>query len=269
MASPSDFNLMDAMKQHLPQYIINCFLAAGYDTCGVIATMTVSSTPGNKDSIEEIQTYIVNECPDDLKYRHMENPAAGAAKFPPGHIILIKKFINYVKVQQTACPRKRKPESGTCTGVSKRSKVKRMSAPSTPLEDMYEYVCHNIVKWQRGQKPPLSTLVEHKHYEIDLKVISDNDIKSCIVCKPCGNTIQLQYRSEKSKELGELMISNWYRHVKECKNLHSKESNSVITSFFSCQSVNTKDHCIQNRDKESAEANTISDHSQAKEPVFR
>ena len=80
-------------------------------TRDVIATMTVSSTPGNKDSIEEIQTYIVNECPNDLKYCHMENPAAGAAKFPPGHIILIKKFINYVKVQPTACPRKRKPES--------------------------------------------------------------------------------------------------------------------------------------------------------------
>ena len=92
-----------------------------HDTCDVIATMTVSSTSGNKNSIEEIQTYIVNEYPDNLKYRHMENPAAGAA---PGHIILIKNFINYVKVQRTACPRKRKPESGTCTGVSKRSKVK-------------------------------------------------------------------------------------------------------------------------------------------------
>lgn len=46
------------------QYIMNCFIAAGYDTAGIIACMTVSDPPGNNDSIYEMQRYIGMECPD-------------------------------------------------------------------------------------------------------------------------------------------------------------------------------------------------------------
>ena len=35
------------MKDSLPEYVVNCFLAAGYDVTEVIAAMDISENPGN------------------------------------------------------------------------------------------------------------------------------------------------------------------------------------------------------------------------------
>ena len=35
------------MRSKLPEYIINCFVAAGFDTIGAIATVDVSENPDN------------------------------------------------------------------------------------------------------------------------------------------------------------------------------------------------------------------------------
>ena len=55
--SQSDFYLggdkIDAvslMKDTLPEYVVNCFLAAGYDVTEVIAAMDVSENLGNSMS---------------------------------------------------------------------------------------------------------------------------------------------------------------------------------------------------------------------------
>ena len=83
------------MKDCLPEYVVNCFLAAGYDVTEVIAAMDVSESPGN--SIESIENYISERYPKDPRYSN--NPdceiycSSKPFEFPPGHKIRIRNFI--------------------------------------------------------------------------------------------------------------------------------------------------------------------------------
>jgi hypothetical protein len=54
------------MRQHLPPYIVNCFLAAGFDSPDVIAGMNLTLKPGN--SIEIIENYIKEYYPGITKF---------------------------------------------------------------------------------------------------------------------------------------------------------------------------------------------------------
>ena len=53
---PQSFNVVEFMKEKLPPYIVRCFLAAGFDTIEVIASMDVSENPEN--SISVIESFI-------------------------------------------------------------------------------------------------------------------------------------------------------------------------------------------------------------------
>ena len=228
MATPS---ISDLMEERLPSYVVNCFIAAGYDTYEAIASMTISSPPGFNDSIEEIQKYVAAECPDDPKYCHQQNPSARASVFPPGHIFLIKNFIKEAK-HELQIQRKRKYEPPNTCELPKRSKSD--TTASLPLSKVYDSLRKNIIKWQRNKQFPLSTLREHVDYEIVLKIVDGNQVNGSIECKKCGKIIKLQ---ERNHESGEIMCSNWYRHLQsDCKEINSKSRISPITSYFTSQS---------------------------------
>ena len=69
----------------MPQYVVNCLVAAGFDTLNVIAYMDVSSNSGN--SIEEVEGYIRTKHPEWLPNR----------KFSPGHRLRIRLFVEEVQ----------------------------------------------------------------------------------------------------------------------------------------------------------------------------
>ena len=73
------------MKSKLPQYVVNCFISAGFDTLKVISHMDVSNNAGN--SIEAIEEYIRNEHPDWLPN----------GRFSPGHRLRIQVFVQEVQ----------------------------------------------------------------------------------------------------------------------------------------------------------------------------
>lgn len=56
MAVNDEFDVRSLTKERLPQYIVNCFLAAGFDVPDVITSMDISEQPGN--SIELIEKFI-------------------------------------------------------------------------------------------------------------------------------------------------------------------------------------------------------------------
>ena len=78
-------------------YIVNCFLAAGYDVTEVITSMDVSNSPGN--FIELIVSYISESYPSDLKYCIYPDSVLriNLFRFPPGHRICICNFNNELK----------------------------------------------------------------------------------------------------------------------------------------------------------------------------
>ena len=46
------------MHKNLPEYVVNSFITAGYDTLEVIAELKTDEEPGN--SLDEIESYINN-----------------------------------------------------------------------------------------------------------------------------------------------------------------------------------------------------------------
>ena len=73
----------------LPAYIVNCLVAAGYDTLPVIASINTSKEPGN--TLEEIENFINREYPEDCQSLPTQN--SRNCKFLPGHRQLIDQFV--------------------------------------------------------------------------------------------------------------------------------------------------------------------------------
>ena len=102
---PSDDSLTKEacalMQRKLPEYVVNCLVAAGYDTLDVIAEMDVSYDPGN--SIQVIEDFIAKEHPDDPQFIR-STMAPSSFKFPPGHRqrSLSKKWRN-IKQRRGIC----------------------------------------------------------------------------------------------------------------------------------------------------------------------
>ena len=78
-----------AMQKRLPAYVVNCLIAAGYDTLSVISNINTSKEPGN--TLQEIEDFINSEFPQDSQF--LPTPNSKSCKFLPGHRYLIEQFI--------------------------------------------------------------------------------------------------------------------------------------------------------------------------------
>lgn len=83
-----------ALKDELPDYVVESFMATGYDTLEVIAKMDTTRTPGN--SLEEVEQYISMEFLEDHRFRRGIT-SRGNFKFLPGHRQRIVNFVEKVK----------------------------------------------------------------------------------------------------------------------------------------------------------------------------
>lgn len=80
-----DEDVVKLMQERLPLYIVNCFVASGFDSTEAICCMNISD--GTNDSIQEIESFVEKYCDTDTKY--FCNPKALCQPksfiFPPGH----------------------------------------------------------------------------------------------------------------------------------------------------------------------------------------
>lgn len=204
------------MKAWLPQYVVNCFEAAGYDTLAVIADMDVSDQPGN--SLDEIEQFITSAYPNNPKY-YRDTTATGPFKFPPGHRKRICKFVaeilsEYRAKKTTSLAGKRPIEDVTKT---KAKKSKSNDPEDGPRYDTTVTLAGNIrrqvTKWQRSQKiPQLRELKEHEQFEVAVAVNEGNNPSASLTCKICAQKCALGFKE------GKCLISNWTRHVSKCVN---------------------------------------------------
>ena len=81
------------MLSKIPEYIINCFVPAGFDTIGAIATMDVFGNPDN--FLHVIEEFINRKHPNDPKFSF--NAKASTVEFPPGYRGIVKSFIHEVR----------------------------------------------------------------------------------------------------------------------------------------------------------------------------
>ena len=76
---------LELMKCKLPEYLVNCLVAAGYDTISVISKI-------DDDSLQEIESFIAETSPDDMK--HMHSSSTRNCRFPPGYVKKLKMFVS-------------------------------------------------------------------------------------------------------------------------------------------------------------------------------
>lgn len=109
----------------LPGYVVECFLAAGYDTLGVIGSMDVSHGPLN--SLQQIEDHINSVHPSDPKFIRGTMPAS-TFKFPPGHRQTIEAFVKEVKQQEEEKKRlcRKRASEASCAITKKVPKAKGM-----------------------------------------------------------------------------------------------------------------------------------------------
>lgn len=65
---------LELLKSRLPKYLINCLVAAGYDTIPVISQI-------DDQSIHEIESFIDEAFPGDIEYMH--SSSTPNCRFPP------------------------------------------------------------------------------------------------------------------------------------------------------------------------------------------
>ena len=204
------------MRRNLPEYVVNRFVAAGYDALDIIAEMDVSDKPGN--SLQVIEEFIAKEYPNDPQYTRCT--MAPSFKFPPGHRQRIAKFVgevaNHVQAKKIPLNHKRR-----C--VEPPHKAKRMksswditSSSASELspcnqDGMVRDIRQQIAKWQRSQKNnKLRELKEHHHFTIDVKVAESRNSVALVQCKVCGRRCTLGLKN------GRTLLSNWTRHIIMC-----------------------------------------------------
>ena len=59
-------DVMKLMQERLPSYVVNCFVASGYDSKEAICCMSVSDVPNN--SIQEIEDFVEKHCDTDAAF---------------------------------------------------------------------------------------------------------------------------------------------------------------------------------------------------------
>jgi len=196
------------MRRNLPEYIVNRFVAAGYDTMDIIAEMDVSDKPGN--SLQLIEEYIAKEYPNDPQYTRCS--MAPSFKFPPGHRQRIAKFVgdvaNHVQAKKIASSHKRRCVEPSCKAKRMKSSWDTTSSSASELSPcnqvgMVREIRQQIAKWQRSQKnSKLRELKEHHHFTINVKVAEGRNPVALVQCEVCGKKCTLGLKN------GRTLLSN-------------------------------------------------------------
>ena len=223
----SDDDITNKLTQNLPLYVVNCFLAAGYE---VIADMNIVNKPGN--SLETIEHYINEQYPGDLSFTHM---CGKICKFPPGHRSRIAKFVQTVKedLRKSKLPSitfgKKRPHDEGNESISKKDTKRRKTASSkstTNPRNLFSNLRNSLIKWQSSQSKEIQELKENTDFSIKIELDEESgEYMTEIRCK-CGSNISLPTMNNKA------MISNWTRHIKKnCRGLKTKNVEHKQTSM--------------------------------------
>ena len=203
---------LELMKCKLPEYLVNCLVAAGYDTISVISKI-------DDDSLQEIESFIAETFPDDMKYMH--SSSTRNCRFPPGHVKKLKMFVEELQSLKKSCQKHKRPVPMFAPASKKicPSSDEQSNEDSIFPEEVVSCARRCVSKWQRSQRDVnIKKLKEHVDFEIKT---SSKDTPT-ILCKLCGKSYTLAYKK------GMLLVSNWSRHVTQCAKFVANNRQQVL-----------------------------------------
>ena len=208
--------LLTPMHTKLPEYVVKCMLAAGFDVVEVITSMDISNEPGN--SIELIENFINQYYAGNKEYTLSLSPFA----FPPGHRIRICKFVSDVQKQVKASTRIEQKHGRSKVKAEQLSEKKGTDSSdsdslnsSESITSVSSRVRRSISAWVKKQNllDCLSNLRENVHFSVTVKNVAKSHFVSVYVqCFACKANIKLHRQPKHST----YSISNWTRHAKTC-----------------------------------------------------
>lgn len=221
----STIDVIELMKQKLPDYVVKCLLSAGYDEIEVLSTMDTSEKQGN--SIEKIESFIEKKHADNSEHDpFLSHPF----EFPPGHRIRMSNFIRELNklrrklspVKPCVAQKRLHSHMHSNSGSSTTKRMKVVSANDTDNDDnevltalqVSKQVRSCMKKWIKKQDDTfLGQLCEDEHYSLFVKPNEkgSGSFSVSVRCMACGKSIMLP-----QKGVSTYVVSNWYRHAKLC-----------------------------------------------------
>ncbi len=210
---------------------------SGYDNVHAVLEMDVAEHAGN--SVETIEKYInENRFENCMSPLHHQSQQDRPFHFPPGHKVLIRKFVQNIKEQIT---KKRK----IIQHVSKCVKKPKVRKPDMPddelLSDQEEEECIPSVKSEIRTKINVwvkntlkKSIKENEHFTILATKELDTQNLSVHVRCGCGKSFALQRKKTGRKPW---LISNWTKHVKtstcKCSQPQDGGKQENLKTYFS------------------------------------
>ena len=192
------------MQEELPRYVIDCFVAAGYDTMPAIVRI-------DEQKLNEIEGFINRTYPEEAKF--YADSSSKKCMILPGHREIIHLFISEAKQKTVGLKRKLNDAFSTKT------KRKHQQAGSSAAEDSSSSMAsalscirQQIAMWQRREKvnQKVKNWKEHKEFEVKVNKSGTTGYVATIRCCLCMRNFQLGMKS------GKPLISNWTRHIPTC-----------------------------------------------------
>ena len=167
------------------------------------------------DSLQEIESFIAETFPDDMKYMH--SSSTRNCRFPPGHVKKLKMFVEELQSLKKFCQKQKRPVPMSAPASKKicPSSNEQTNEDSIFPEEVVSCARRCVSKWQRSQRDVnIKKLKEHVDFEIKTTPI--------ILCKLCGKSYTLGHKK------GMLLVSNWSRHVTQCTKIVANNRQQVL-----------------------------------------
>ena len=244
------------MKKRLPDYIVKCLLAAGYDELDVICDMNTAETPQN--CIGKVEKFVNTRYSNNKEY----NPTlCQPFEFPPGHRARICNFVNELshlksKAKQKGIEKSQKRKHKSfCSRVSvacKKSKnedeqelIDLTSTSDCESSDVNvvtvsKQVHTSLRNWAKKQESGYNQLQEGKHYVLNVTPKGNPGFFIVALrCAKCNITIHLHQKNSSSCH-SPYLLSNFTRHIKICfpKTAQAHvQSQPSMYDFFTCSNT--------------------------------
>eukprot|EP00127_Corallochytrium_limacisporum_P006769 Clim_evm39s235 gene=Clim_evmTU39s235 len=196
----------EVLRENLPQYMINCLVAAGFDSEELISSLRVRPLRGttSDDDLAAIEDYVEEALRNDKEYTGPTPIRDGVPfRFLIGHRRKLALFVMHLQQKNAASLRKKR--RGFSSGISSHGVT---TDPDTMLARLSDALGIWCVKQKEDR---LRYLVEGRDYQVQIKTQKGRSEARCL-CNHCNKSFLLSTSGDRSVPI----ISNFTKHIKGC-----------------------------------------------------
>uniref|UniRef100_A0A1X7TTS9 Uncharacterized protein n=1 Tax=Amphimedon queenslandica TaxID=400682 RepID=A0A1X7TTS9_AMPQE len=225
--SAGKIELLEELKETLPDYIVECFKVTGFDNITAITQMKLE---GENNSINVIEKYI------DKRKKFLQRCMGPEMydpdlpfEFPPVHD-LKRKYGRKLEFTTKPCKRRKIEPDNTSSSSTDVATDESTDITENDIPAVKSDIRKKVHKWIKGyNNGQLCSLKENIDYTI-IVTISPSDPACYSVSIRCGCN-KAYVLSRKTTGTKQWQINNWSRHCIQCRTKKDKPEQSLHTFF--------------------------------------